>query len=184
MPPLTLTWDLIVVVFFALVVVYSFIVGRDAAMKIAVSAVLAVVAVQGIGNAIALLAPPANAYLAGADLALPLRYLPVFKIALLAVAIVALSLRAGFRCNGERTGAISDLAFTAAFAVATAGLLLIALITFLAGKPLLDPSLSSADAITPLLAQSTLLPLFVAQQDLWYVLPGFLLLLCGFLGKR
>ena len=47
---LTLTWDLLLILFFAIVIAYSFIVGKEESGKIIVASYVAAVAVQGLGN--------------------------------------------------------------------------------------------------------------------------------------
>jgi hypothetical protein len=46
----TLTWDLFIIVFFAMVMAYSYIIGRHQAAKIIFASYIAIIAVQGLGN--------------------------------------------------------------------------------------------------------------------------------------
>ena len=46
----TLTWDLFIIVFFAVIITYSFIIGRREAIKIIIATYIAIVAVQGSGT--------------------------------------------------------------------------------------------------------------------------------------
>ena len=48
----TPTWDLFIIVFFGLVITYSFIIGKHEAVKIIISTYISILAVEGIGNVI------------------------------------------------------------------------------------------------------------------------------------
>ncbi|MDP7069092.1 MAG: hypothetical protein QF815_01075, partial [Candidatus Peribacteraceae bacterium] len=50
---ITPTWDLFIIVFFGLVITYSFIIGKHEAVKIIISTYIAILAVEGMGNIIA-----------------------------------------------------------------------------------------------------------------------------------
>ena len=73
---------------------------------------------------------------------------------------------------------------TAAFGFATAGLLQVALLTYVAAKPLLDSTLHDAPLLQPLLKDSTLIQIMVDYQNVWFCLPAILLLVVGFMSNR
>ena len=46
------TWDLFIIVFFAIIIAYSFIVGRNSTLKIVIASYLAILTADGFGNMI------------------------------------------------------------------------------------------------------------------------------------
>ncbi len=182
---IVLSWDLLVLLFVAMVAAYSFIVGKDQAVKIIVATYIAIVAVQALGDIIEFLfgATTATATLVG--LAVPDASFTIFRLLLLAAAIVFLALRSGIDVDtGNSLGAVWDIVFTALLGIATAGLLLSSLITYIAGKPLLDPTLAASPPIDAILAGNPLVSIVVQYQQIWFALPAVLLLTIGFLGNR
>jgi len=181
---LTLSWDLIVIVFFAVVVAYSFIVGKDESVKIIVASYIAIVAVQAFGNLLTLLFGGAEPIMGLPGWGLDRDILSIVKLILFVATIIALSIQGGLTIEYERDiGGFWDPLLTALFGFSTAGLLLSALLTYIAGRPLLDTQLASAPLLSPLLAQSTLVQAMVDWQDLWFCLPAILLLIVGFLSS-
>ena len=178
---LTLSWDLLVIIFFATVTAYSFIVGRDAAVKIIIAAYIAIVAVQGTGNMLSLLSPASASALSIVGLALTEQWLVLIKICLFVAVILFLALRGGFDMHYVKDiPGIWDTFLTGVFGFATSGLILSTLLTYIAGRPILDVGLSTAPPLTPLLASSTLIRVMIDYQNLWFTFPAVLLLAMGF----
>lgn len=178
--PLTLTWDLIVIIFFALIVAYSFIVGKDQAVKIIISSYISIVAIQAIGNILGLLSVQSSATMNLLGFGLSANIISIIKMVLFVVMIIFMAIRGGFEMSYEKEiGGIWEPIITGAFGFATAGLLLTALLTYVAAKPLLDAALSSATLLQPLLTGSTLVHYMVDYQNIWFALPAILLLGVG-----
>ncbi len=179
--PLTLSWDLIVIVFFAVIVAYSFIVGKDESVKIIISSYISIVAVQAIGNLLSMLSNQSSTIIGTLGFGLSPDIISIIKLIIFVGMIIFLAIRGGFEMEyaKEITG-VWDPVVTAAFGFATAGLLLTALLTYIAAKPLLDFSLSSAPLLQPLLTGSTLVQYMVTYQNIWFCLPALLLLGVGY----
>ena len=47
---INLSWDLFVIVFFAVIIAYSFIIGRNQTLKVIIASYIAILASDGIGN--------------------------------------------------------------------------------------------------------------------------------------
>lgn len=187
---ITLSWDLMVIVFFAVVIAYSFIVGKDESIKIVIASYISILAVQGIGNLLfkayestGMIAPGASEAMSSSST--DTNILAIAKLIIFVAMIIFLALKGGFEMqNSSSLGGIIEPLFTALFGIATAGLLLASLLTFIAARPLLDTTLISAPLLSPLLAQSTLVQWMVIYQDVWFCLPAVLLLVIGFLNSR
>ncbi len=182
---IALTWDLLVIVFFAVIVAYSFIVGKDESVKIIIASYISIVAVQAIGNILELFTGESRSLMDMLGFGIDMQIVSIIKLILFVVMIIFLSIRGGFEMEyAKELGPMWDPVLTGAFGFATAGLLLSALLTYIAAMPLLDDTLGAAPLLTPLLQNSTLVQAMVDYQNVWFALPAFLLLVVGFLSNR
>jgi len=183
---ISLTWDLLVIVFFAVVCAYSFIVGKDESVKIVIASYIAIVAVQGAANVVGQFAPQMQSFLTLIGFSdVDINMLSTIKLAFFVAAIIFLAIRGGFEMEYRSDlGNTWDAALTGAFGFTTAGLLLSTLLTYVAGRPLLDQQLASAPPLLNILENSELMQFMVDYQNIWFSLPAFLLLIVGFLNER
>lgn len=182
---ISLTWDLMVIVFFAVIVAYSFIVGKDESVKIIIASYISIVSVQAIGNLLETLSGQSASMLDLLGFALDMDIISTIKLILFVSMIIILAIRGGFEMEyASDLSGVWDPVVTAAFGFATSGLLLSALLTYVAAKPLLDDTLAQAPLLQPLLMDSTLVQIMVEYQNIWFCLPALLLLAVGFIGSR
>jgi hypothetical protein len=181
---ITLSWDLFVIVFFAIVVAYSFIIGKLESVKIIVATYIATVSVQGLGNILSRVTGESQPMFAIIGMGIDPTTFAVAKIITFIAITVFIAARGGLDIVYTReSGVILTTIFTGLFGFATAGLILSTLLTFVAGSPILSPTIMTSAAVAPFLEGSRLMRLMVENQDLWYTLPALLLVLVGFLGS-
>lgn len=181
----TLTWDLIVVVFFAIVLAYSFIVGKNESVKIIIASYIAIVAVAAIGSLLDSLLGGSQDVTKLLGFGLDANTLSTVKLILFVAVIIFLAIRGGFEMEyAKEIDGPWEIALTAGFGFATAGLLLTALLTYIGAEPLLDPNLASAPLLQPLLQESQLVGYMVQYQAVWFALPAVLLLVVGFVSQN
>ena len=179
---LTLSWDLFVIVFFAVVITYSFIIGKDESVKIIISTYIAIVAAQGMGNLMERLSSESQPLFNVVGFTLDIQILATTKLILFIVTIIFLAVRGGFEIDYQKEGsAIVDIVMTGIFGFVTAGIMLSTLMTFVADAPLLDKNIAQSPFIISIVAQSHLMELMVLYQDLWFSLPAIILLTIGFM---
>lgn len=181
---LTLSWDLFAVVFFALVVTYTFIIGRRESVKMMIACYIGVIVVQGLGNALqrALGMGTGDLLLSYTGFSLTPAIFTITKLALFVAIVVYLTLKAGFDVLYTKESNIwLTMLMTALFGIATAGFLLSTLVTYIAGVPLLDSTLQYSPSLAPILDQSMVMKIMIQNQDLWFAFPGLLLGVAGFL---
>lgn len=189
--PITLSWDLIVIIFFAVIVAYSFIVGKDESVKIIIASYISIVAVQAVGNLLGMLSAQSSLASGTQNFASLLGFgfdpavVSIIKLIIFVCMIIFLAIRGGFDMQyTQEIGGIWDPVITAICGFLTAGLLLTALLTYIAAKPLLDSSLALAPLLQPLLAGSTLVTFMVEWQNLWFSLPAVLMMVVGYMASR
>jgi hypothetical protein len=180
-----LTWDLLVIVFFAVIVAYSFIVGKDESVKIIIASYISIISVQAIGNLLMLLNGEGQSIMDMLGFGLDMDIISTIKLILFVAMIIFLSIKGGFEMEyAKDVGGMWDPLITGAFGFATSGLLLSALLTYIAAKPLLDETLAYAPLLQPILSGSTLMQIMVDYQNVWFCLPALLLLTIGFMSNR
>ncbi len=183
--PITLSWDLIVIIFFAVIVAYSFIVGKDESVKIIIASYIATIAVQAIGNLLNMLSMQSSSVTSLLGFGLDPDIVSIIKLVIFVCMIIFLAIRGGFEMQYDKEiGGVWDPVITAACGFVTAGLLLSSLLTYVAAKPLLDSSLVYAPLLQPLLAGSTLVQIMVDWQYVWFSIPAILIMVVGYIASR
>ncbi len=182
---LTLSWDLFIVVFFALVITYTFIIGKREAVKIIVSSYIAIVAVQGLSNVLTRVMGDTSGALDLFGFSVDFPLVSVIKMVLFVAIVISLAVRSGFDIQyGDDMGVLVNVGVTAILGFASGLLLLSTIIAYIGDSPILSMQISSSSSISPLVQQSTLLPILLQNQDLWFAVPALTLIGVGLLSNR
>ncbi len=181
----TPTWDLFIIVFFGLVITYSFIIGKHEAVKIIISTYIAILAVEGIGNVISRITGDSRPLLSVLGLNINTDILTAVKLVVFIALIIFIAIRSGLEIEYRKDhGGPVNLVLTGLFGFATAGLLLISLFIFVANVRIMDPSIEKLEAVAALLDKSKLMQVMILNQDLWFALPALLLIAVGLLSNE
>ena len=179
------TWDLFIIVFFGLVITYSFIIGKHEAVKIIISTYIAILAVEGIGNVIERVSGESTPILNTVGLAVDSDILTATKLVVFIALIIFIAVRSGLEIDYRKDpGGPVNVLLTAIFGFATAGLLLISLFIFVTDIALLDPNLENLETAEALMKKSRLMQIMLLNQDLWFSLPALLLIAVGFVSNE
>jgi hypothetical protein len=182
---ITLSWDLFVIVFIALVITYTLIIGKKESIKIIIASYVAIVAVQGFGNILERLLKESGSILSYAGVAADPVLISTIKLVLFVVIVIALAVKAGFDVNYEKDpNPVVNMVLTILCGVATSGLLLSTLLTYASSAPLLDSSIATTGSLLPIIQQSQLMQILIINQDVFFLLPAVVLLVTGILSNR
>jgi hypothetical protein len=177
----TLTWDLFIIVFFAMVMAYSYLIGRHQAAKIIFASYIAIIAVQGLGNIAMRMFGQAEGVLQIMQIAVDSSLIIAAKMVLFIIAVILLALRSGMTVvYTKRDYGIVNAITTGIFGFVTAGLLISTLVTYLTESLLLDVTLAEAVNVSPIIQQSSLMQSMIIYQDLWFAMPALAILVAGF----
>ena len=177
---ITPTWDLFIIVFFGLVITYSFIIGKHEAVKIIISTYIAILAVEGIANIITRVTGDSRPLLSVMGLNVDTDILTAVKLIVFIALIIFIAVRSGLEVDYTKDlGGPVNVLLTAVFGFATAGLLLISLFIFVTDVSILDPAVEQNETIAALLQKSRLMQVMILNQDLWFSLPALLLIAVG-----
>lgn len=180
----TLSWDLFIIVFFSIIIAYSFIVGRNQTLKIIIGTYIAALTADGLANVV-------DKYLGGEQPILKVLAGPVgeefligMKILVFIAVIVVIAVRGGFAVSilAEHRAAVRVM-MTFLFGVLNAGLIVSTLLLYISGL-----SLVGADQISVVGAglgsDSVLVELMIQNYSLWFSLPAIALVAVSFLESQ
>lgn len=177
-----LSWDLFLVVFFAIVMSYSFIIGKTQSVRVIIAVYIAIIATQGIGNFIERLGGMSLDMMRVADVTFNFTALSLIKIVVFAFFIIVFSLRSGIHVTyGKESNSLLSILYTALFGFTTAALIVSTILTYVGGKAILDTTLGASAALAPIAAASPLMQVIILNQDLWFALPAILIVAAGFI---
>jgi len=182
MPALSLSWDLAIILVFAIVMSFVFIVGVEKTVTIIIATYIAIIATQGVGNVLGRLLGSSDAFLVSIGMPGDTTVLPILKMFFFALCIIVFVLKSGIRLTLEHDGGtVMNIVSAALLGLALSGLVVSTVLTYAVGSAILDTSLLSNAAVLPLLQGSTLMQLVIGNQDIFFTLPAFLVITLGFL---
>lgn len=182
MPQISLSWDLFIVIFFAVTMSYGFIVGRHESMKIIIASYIGIIATQGIGSVAARLSVHSGATFASMGIPMDMTMIALGKMFLFALCVIIFVIRSGIEVSYEKdAGTVLNIVYTGLFGFSTAGLIVSTILMYASGTGILSSVLIADGALGPLVATSTLMQLMIHNQDIWYTLPAFLIIAMGFI---
>lgn len=180
----TLSWDLFVLVFFAVIVAYSFIIGRNQTLKVIISTYIAILTADGLGNILERVLSPRVVSLLFPRLDFVTATI-VIKILIFVGVIVVLAMKGEFQVNlqEERSRTVA-LIVNGIFGILSAGLIVSTILFYMSGGSFLrDSGAFTNEAIISLKRDSTLVRNLIDYYNLWFSLPAIAFAICSFLKK-
>ncbi len=181
---IALSWDLVLITFFAVVVSYSYILGRSQSARIIIATYVAIIATQGL-SAIALkVLTSSSVSLEIFGPSITPTGLASAKIILLAILIIFFVLRSGIELSHSDPGIFTGFLLTGAYGFATASLIVSTILIFISGKGILEGPLMLPASLSALSQTSDLTIFFLKNQALWFTLPAILFIIGSMLRKK
>ncbi|MDP2690924.1 MAG: hypothetical protein Q8O95_00770 [bacterium] len=181
---IALSWDLVVTIFFVMVMSYSYIVGLNGTVKIILSTYIAMLAANGIGNLAAKyikLSEPLIKILSDD----PNENVVVFKIFIFVVITLLLVLRGGFSVDITRhnDSLLTRFVTNSVFGFLSAGLIMSIILVFLVG--------AGVDASTTVIQEALGLPdktffvrFLVRFYNFWFAAPAVAFVILSVIAPR
>jgi hypothetical protein len=163
-----LSWDLFILVFFGVVIAYSFIIGRNQTVKVIISTYMAILTADGLGNLVQTYLLPAAPTLQGemGDQALVL-----IKIFTFVLTIVLLAIKGGFQVDvPPEQSVVTRILGNLSFGFLNAGLMVSTLLVYLTGGSFVLGSIR-AGFETNLYRESQFIQTIVDNYNIWFALP-------------
>ncbi|MFA5820629.1 MAG: hypothetical protein WC873_00735 [Candidatus Gracilibacteria bacterium] len=180
---IALSWDLFVLVFFVVIVAYSFIIGRDNTLKVILGTYVAALAADASGSLFA-------QYFGGSALfkeILDLMQLgnetqvAVFiKVLVFVILVILFAVRGAFSVNtSDDSSAVVRLGVCIIYAVLSAGLIVSIILVFVSGVTFIgggNPE-TTTTALSVITNQSPLIRMMLTNAYVWFALPAIAFLI-------
>jgi len=186
MVDINLTWDLFVIVFFAVVIAYSFIIGRNKTLKVIVSTYIAILAADGVGNLI-------NHFFIGED---PLIRafevsdqaisLILLKIIIFVLVLVLIVMKGSFEIHIEQTKSTAmNMILNLTYGILSAGLIVSTILIYVSGFSLFDGSgMVMSSAMQAIYEQSYMVRSILDNGNVFFALPAITFVIASFMGEE
>jgi hypothetical protein len=186
---LKLSWDLFIIVFFAIVTAYSFIIGRQETLKIIIASYIATISADGLGNLFSKFVGNTSFFNklvnflglgGGAE-----QLASVMKILLFIAIIVLLTIFGDYDVEEppEQNSAIKLLVLTA-LSLLSGGLILSTIIVFANGGSLISGTAAISDTFKVVYDESRFVRGLLDWHDVWFALPGLLFVFISIVQKN
>ncbi len=176
---LKLSWDLFIIVFFAIVTAYSFIIGREDTLKIIIGTYVATLSADGFGNLFEKFVGQTSFFtklikflgLEGG----PTELTGIFKILLFITVIVLLTIFGDYEVQeAPEQNSFIKILILSTLAILSGGLILSTVIVFANGGSLISGTSAISDTFKNVYDQSRLVRGLLDWHDVWFALPGLL----------
>ncbi len=174
------TWDLFIIVFFAIILAYSFIVGRNSTLKIIISTYIAILTADGFGNILDRFILSDSRILETPTSVGP-ESLVIAKILIFVLVILIITVRGSFFVAMDKEKSlIINLATTGAFGFLSAGLIISTILVYISGGVFVGSTTSAIGV--DITANSLLAKLMTENYNIWFSLPAIAFVVMSFVG--
>jgi hypothetical protein len=181
---INLTWDLFVIVFFTIIIAYTFILGRNQSVKIIIGSYIAILTADSIGNLLERYFMGDKPIVRIWETAGESNSLTILKIIIFILTIVLITTRGKFQINmGNSSSPILRLMMTFAYGVLSAGLITSTIFIYASGTSLIQESSTIMNsAMLAIYKQSQLVRLMINNYNVWFSLPAIAFVISSFFG--
>lgn len=185
---LRLSWDLFIIVFFGIVVAYSFIIGRNNNLKVILATYVAVLAADAVGN------------LFGNSLAISESFMKLMKIFYITTSIeavvlvkiiffmtviVLLSVRGSYSVSVINDGPASlRMLINLVLGFLNACLIVSIALVFISGASFISGGMGASPAFQDIYNQSHLAKILIDHYSIWFLLPAVSFLIMSFASSK
>lgn len=186
---LKLSWDLFVLVVFAVIIAYSFIVGKENTLKVIIGSYIAILTADGLGNLFeqyALSSAQFVELLKFFGFGSEDRTMIFVKIMVFIVAIVIIATKGGFEIRGGAgsRGAIGVI-MTLIFGFLSAGLIISTLLIYASGASFVTGNVNIVNnALAAAYKESQFVRMMIDNYNIWFALPAVAFLVSSLFNKK
>ena len=171
------SWDLFIIVFFAIIVAYSYVIGHYRTLKVILSSYIAILAADGVGNLIERYLPVAKPYMDSLPVKVEIAgdALIVFKILVFVVFIILLATRGRFGLVvSKEPNRFLQFFLTMAYGILSAGLIISTILVYTSGSSFIEAMQGekTVNSIQVIAEHSRMLSVMVDNYDIWFAMPA------------
>jgi len=182
---INLSCDLFVIVFFAVIIAYSFIIGRNQTLKIIIASYIAILTADGVGNLIKhyfIKNDPTTTV----DLVSQEGSLVVIKIFIFVLTIVLVATRGRFTMNMSRSkSSVMNVILNLTYGILSAGLITSTILIYTSGSSLVqETNMILNEAVLAMYRDSMMVQTMINNYNVWFSLPAITFVNSSFLGEE
>jgi len=183
---INLSWDLFVIVFFTVIIAYTFIVGRNQCLKIIISTYIAILAADGVGNLIVKYFIGDRPIVEAFDFSSGEGSWILIKVMIFIFAIVIITTKGKFQMNvAPSNSAVMSIIFSLTYGILSASLIMSTILIYTSGASLVqENTVIMNKAILVIYEQSKLVRLMMNNYNIWFSLPATAFVISSFFGKE
>ena len=183
---INLSWDLFVIVFFAVIIAYSFIIGRNQTLKIIIASYIAILTADGIGNLIKHYFIERGSIAEGVSIPADDSNLVVLKIFIFVLTIVLVSTRGRFTMNMSRpNSSVMNVILSLTYGILSAGLITSTILIYTSGASLVqETGVIINETVLAMYRDSTMVQTMINNYNVWFSLPAITFVISSFLGEE
>lgn len=175
-----LSWDLFIIVFFTIIVAYSFIIGKNQTVKVILSSYVGILTADGVGNLI-------EKYFIGASPLLDVfssensSSLVIMRISIFILIVVILSINGGFEISLPADNSQGmEFLMTLTFSILSAGLIISTVLLYATGVGFVGNAATLPEAFVG----SKLAEVMIVNYSAWFTTPAFFFVLASFVAPK
>ncbi|MEK7171887.1 MAG: hypothetical protein AAB739_03170 [Patescibacteria group bacterium] len=185
---LKLSWDLFVIVIFAVIIAYSFIIGKENTLKVIIGSYIAILTADGLGNLFKQYLMTSNdfvTFLRFLGLGSEDKTMILIKVLTFIFAILIISMRGGFEIHKSHHHGIIGLITNLIFGFLSAGLVVSTLFVYVSGASFVSGSVNiTNNTLAAAYAESQMVKMMIDNYNFWFALPAVAFLIVSLLNKR
>jgi hypothetical protein len=181
---INLNWDLFIIVFFLIIVAYSFLIGKNQTLKVILSTYIAILTADGIGNLI-------QRYLIGDDGGGVIvafndsSAFVVMKISIFVIITLLLATRGAFDIEiGKSKSNFFAFAISLGFGILSAGLIISTILMYISGYSLITAIEAPLNPMADVASISSFVRLMTENYSLWFSLPAIAFIMASMTGEK
>lgn len=175
---IVLSWDLFVIVFFVVIIAYSFIIGRDNTLKVILGTYVSMIAADASGNLFQKYFAGSELFmriLSGAAVETEAEAVVLVKVVIFVALVILFAVRGAFEVSTiDDRSVLIRVALSILYAVMSAGLIISAILIFVSGVSFIGaaaPDMSSS-GVWDMYSKSRLIKLMIENGYLWFCIPA------------
>jgi len=185
---LHLSWDLFILVFFAVVIAYSFIIGMNQALKVIVGTYMAILCSDGLGNIFAkylVISQTFMKFLKLFSVGSEDQAIVFFKVIIFLILIVIIAVRGLFQVDADGNRSLSiRMIILFLLGLLSAGLMMSTVLVFISGASLIGTGITGNNILLDVYNESRLVRIMIDYANFWFFLPAIAFVLMGFFHKK
>lgn len=184
--PINLSWDLFVIVFFAVIIAYSFIIGRNKTFSVIIASYIAILTADGIGNLIERYLLGDQAVIGKLQLTNPVASLIILKIFVFVATIVLITTRGRFTINVDHSdSSVVNIILNLTYGILSAGLITSTILIYTSGASLVQETGTIInETVMGMYRDSLMVQTMINNYNIWFSLPAITFVISSFLGEQ